>query len=88
MGLREEAVGVTFNSRPHEEVDANRPPEGGYAYLSTHDLTKRSTICSKFLDIIIAPFNSRPHEEVDIVPCSREFLHYTFNSRPHEEVDV
>ena len=33
----------TFNSRPHEEVDWEAPTAEYDMYLSTHDLTKRST---------------------------------------------
>ena len=32
-----------FNSRPHEEVDRRNGIRGGKHYISTHDLTKRST---------------------------------------------
>ena len=34
-----------FNSRPHEEVDAERVLCTCSSRISTHDLTKRSTIC-------------------------------------------
>ena len=33
--------------------------------ISTHDLTKRSTIVKRFAKILHIYFNSRPHEEVD-----------------------
>ena len=36
--------------------------------LSTHDLTKRSTLTVIFLQLTQSPFNSRPHEEVDATP--------------------
>ena len=57
-----------FNSRPHEEVD-NEPKcfIGFNLNISTHDLTKRSTIISLSLRFIGQSFNSRPHEEVDVV---------------------
>ena len=65
--LREESRhNCHFNSRPHEEVDnCNR-----YNFLSirisTHDLTKRSTIIQSGFPLQITYFNSRPHEEVDV----------------------
>ncbi len=55
--------------------------------ISTHDLTKRSTLfrlCSGFL---LGYFNSRPHEEVDPFPKYMKTSTRNFNSRPHEEVD-
>ena len=55
--------------------------------ISTHDLTKRSTTCSKKADYILEYFNSRPHEEVDRELEGEELRKYNFNSRPHEEVD-
>ena len=35
-----------FNSRPHEEVDIGIPLSTVYLSISTHDLTKRSTLAS------------------------------------------
>ena len=35
---------VHFNSRPHEEVDTDAYKKAGYSEISTHDLTKRSTV--------------------------------------------
>ena len=32
-----------FNSRPHAEVDPEAPSSAWHSYLSTHDLTQRST---------------------------------------------
>ena len=56
-------------------------------YISTHDLTRRSTVTGRCLRLSASYFNSRPHKEVDMqdllhVPC----MGY-FNSRPHKEVD-
>ena len=55
--------------------------------ISTHDLTKRSTVCWICARQSTWYFNSRPHEEVD----EREQINTSgtchFNSRPHEEVD-
>ena len=56
--------------------------------ISTHDLTRRSTVDAQNWYCSRLYFNSRPHEEVDALcysTCSKRFY---FNSRPHEEVDV
>ena len=56
--------------------------------LSTHDLTRRSTLLLHNLPALDIPFNSRPHKEVDM-PRYTEMPGYTaFNSRPHKEVDM
>ena len=78
---------TNFNSRPHEEVDEGRPSWNYIKCISTHDLTKRSTMWQTYA---VSPFdfNSRPHEEVDdnVPDLVYKLLH--FNSRPHEEVDA
>ena len=58
-------------------------------YVSTHDLTKRSTcrLLEPCADRIHS-FNSRPHEEVDLIPQLNRCIRIRFNSRPHEEVDL
>ena len=56
-----------FNSRPHEEVDKAMIDTGMNRNISTHDLTKRSTILESGGAPLEENFNSRPHEEVDIV---------------------
>ena len=55
--------------------------------ISTHDLTKRSTITDDYNSFINANFNSRPHEEVDHQLYMILERSQYFNSRPHEEVD-
>ena len=64
------------------------PTGRGDNYLSTHDLTRRSTTSPGFLPGQHRPFNSRPHTEVDLyrLQLKREFR--PFNSRPHTEVDI
>ena len=56
-------------------------------YISTHDLTRRSTYDDLQSNKVLIDFNSRPHKEVDVDVqnwyCSRLY----FNSRPHKEVD-
>ena len=55
-----------FNSRPHEEVDMYYIACGVYyGGISTHDLTKRSTLLAHYLPFQNMYFNSRPREEVD-----------------------
>ena len=39
-----------FNSRPHEEVDVSTAGDESYGNISTHDLTKRSTMLSSSED--------------------------------------
>ena len=56
---------LSFNSRPHKEVDL---PFLAILYtgcLSIHDLTRRSTSFRRSPTPGIHPFNSRPHKEVD-----------------------
>ena len=56
----------SFNSRPHKEVDSGQyRTECKRIYLSTHDLTRRSTIRSDIHSRGRSSFNSRPHKEVD-----------------------
>ena len=55
--------------------------------LSTHDLTKRSTVSSSLRRTVSVSFNSRPHEEVDLIFSCKLLRTFPFNSRPHEEVD-
>ena len=55
--------------------------------ISTHDLTKRSTLLQALLQIYHSHFNSRPHEEVDGSSHMLQSFLSHFNSRPHEEVD-
>ena len=54
-----------FNSRPHEEVDDKKGVSMSDIDISTHDLTKRSTMEQYQKSFIMEHFNSRPHEEVD-----------------------
>ena len=62
---------VYFNSRPHEEVDSYRPVNSKIYSISTHDLTKRSTIVA----ILAASFQifqlttsrrGRPNREIAV----------------------
>ena len=57
------------------------------AEISTHDLTKRSTLLRTIPTLYLMHFNSRPHEEVDQRIAALEAEGGDFNSRPHEEVD-
>ena len=59
-----------------------------YISISTHDLTRRSTLHHTTGSHQHLYFNSRPHEEVDRY-CRKALLHNQhFNSRPREEVDI
>ena len=64
--LRPQArLNLYFNSRPHEEVDAISAGVILSLVISTHDLTKRSTLSCAVQHVPTRYFNSRPHEEVD-----------------------
>ena len=77
-----------FNSRPHEEVDGKLDWHGWRHFpISTHDLTKRSTLLRQCTLTKHTSFNSRPHEEVDLLNLCINLHSSYFNSRPHEEVD-
>ena len=78
---------LSFNSRPHAEVDRAWNRWNAEIYLSTHDLTQRSTVPTVVLYVPIS-FNSRPHAEVDFqFPGLLHSSRCSFNSRPHAEVD-
>ena len=66
----------SFNSRPHEEVDAAVSQGVHGRYISTHDLTKRSTCRVAAIDHNCY-FNSRPRKEVDLkglISCHSDTL--------------
>ena len=89
-GLRGKATGMVFSFQLTTS-QGGRPRAAKHCcfciYISTHDLTRRSTVTGRCLRLSASYFNSRPHKEVDMqdllhVPC----MGY-FNSRPHKEVD-
>ena len=57
------------------------------AYISIHDLTRRSTYRRSFPLSGRCYFNSRPHKEVDRKRSLSGPGKNYFNSRPHKEVD-
>ena len=67
-----------FNSRPHEEVDGIRETPSVRKRISTHDLSKRSTLLLTLLSHSNTHFNSRPHEEVDSIPILQRMSGYLF----------
>ena len=78
---------LCFNSRPHEEVDdSNMRGKQGALNVSTHDLTKRSTVYQEA---------HKELKEFQLTTSRRGRLYrvyvtdalQSFNSRPHEEVD-
>ncbi len=83
----EKGACLSFNSRPHAEVDQFCNGKNRCFILSTHDLTQRSTHPQKAKRKRIITFNSRPHAEVDYPHQSEAGIHVSFNSRPHAEVD-
>ena len=77
----------SFNSRPHEEVDAI--PAVVRASVCTFQFTtsrRGRPVCCSFWPPK-SSFNSRPHEEVDLGDQAIYIVPQPFNSRPHEEVD-
>ena len=76
-----------FNSRPHEEVDWLACVLAYYVYISTHDLTRRSTVYIQVLqeDREFQLTTSRGGRPIDSVLYGDNKY---FNSRPHEEVDL
>ncbi len=78
---------LSFNSRPHKEVDYQRHRNYSNIRLSIHYLTRRSTSSLASTSAGRGPFNSRPHKEVDGNRRLRVREPGPFNSRPHKEVD-
>ena len=81
-------VVLYFNSRPHEEVDLI-----GYrlipdCYISTHDLTKRSTLKGNFCVMNSAFQLTTSRRGRPLVVLYKAYVPVYFNSRPHEEVDL
>ena len=79
-------VCVSFNSRPHAEVDDAWVCTGVVLHLSTHDLTQRSTDFSPqsfFIVIFQLTTSRRGRHRMK----SRRLRMRSFNSRPHAEVD-
>ena len=63
-----------FNSRPHKEVDWAESPDCCSKDISTHDLTRRSTVRMTRPRFSSRNFNSRPHKEVDGSPLITSVL--------------
>ena len=57
---------LSFNSRPHTEVDCINRYIKNTILLSIHDLTRRSTDIKIVMQTKEQTFNSRPHTEVDL----------------------
>ena len=60
-----DASDVDFNSQPHKEADSPTQPLGGNNEISTHSLTRRLTLRSRFSGMNSSYFNSQPHKEAD-----------------------
>ena len=75
-----------FNSRPHEEVDFIYGMEFVVMYISTHDLTKRSTSTNQAV-LPQVPFQLTTSRRGRHSSFSAAKSQENFNSRPHEEVD-
>ena len=89
-GLRGKATGMVFSFQLTTS-QGGRPRAAKHCcfciYISTHDLTRRSTVTGRCLRLSASYFNSRPHKEVDSLPRVRGYRPWYFNSRPHKEVD-
>ena len=76
-----------FNSRPHEEVDAEDNPFTFWTSVSTHDLTKRSTVTYTYkADSELVSTHDLTKRSTFVLLVSTRCM-ACFNSRPHEEVD-
>ena len=76
-----------FNSRPHEEVDCRKGVNQMYSDISTHDLTKRSTVTSPTCTLPYLVFQLTTSRRGRRFYILVTLIFYHFNSRPHEEVD-
>ena len=87
-GNRQRAPHTYFNSQPHEEVDGQLLCDLVCRYISTHDLTRRSTekqyAPEEAWDISTHGLLTR--RSTHSSDAARHVVRY-FNSRPHEEVD-
>ena len=79
--------GRYFNSRPHEEVDVEIPCLHNVNLISTHDLTKRSTVKCRAVDLKYIISTHDLTKRSTYLPKPDAVIHGNFNSRPHEEVD-
>ena len=78
-----------FNSRPHKEVDIFPLQVYNSVFnISTHDLTRRSTISLSYKSfIVLISTHDLTRRSTIKRNCSIE-RHLYFNSRPHKEVDT
>ena len=78
---------LSFNSRPHKEVDVLVNDSGGKGFLSIHDLTRRSTKTRKSGYIAgMLSIHDLTRRSTSAANCAKSTLP-SFNSRPHKEVD-
>ena len=79
---------ISFNSRPHKEVDLAELADLPVFFLSTHDLTRRSTVAylKKKYSISLSTHDLTRRSTYHPVTLL-QFLG-SFNSRPHKEVDM
>ena len=68
-GIRGKATGMVFSFQLTTS-QGGRPRAAKHCcfciYISTHDLTRRSTVTGRCLRLSASYFNSRPHKEVDL----------------------
>ena len=76
-----------FNSRPHKEVDIYIIVCQLQLYISTHDLTRRSTSIFQMLSFMLI-FQLTTSQGGRPLRYSRLNIQSYFNSRPHKEVDT
>ena len=73
-GLRGKATGMVFSFQLTTS-QGGRPRAAKHCcfciYISTHDLTRRSTVTGRCLRLSASYFNSRPHKEVDSISPNR-----------------
>ena len=76
-----------FNSRPHKEVDVIAEKLYSIINISTHDLTRRSTMALRVTETSTDVFQLTTSRRGRLVFAITPPVHPSFNSRPHEEVD-
>ena len=81
-------IHLSFNSRPHTEVDVQNRICNEYNTLSTHDLTRRSTLTFLSPRLSIESFQLTTSHGGRPIRSQYIFCRSSFNSRPHTEVDL
>ncbi len=60
------SIHISFNSRPHEEVDAEEGASALAQFAFQFTTSRGGRRGKHWMTKLLSSFNSRPHEEVDI----------------------